>query len=64
MTNPAHYTDPAWAAREARRQALEEAAALAEGCARMLDRPDEILSAYLIQAIAVDIRALAAKDPA
>jgi hypothetical protein len=34
MTNPAHYTDPKWAAREARRQALEEAAALCENYAR------------------------------
>lgn len=63
MTNPAHYTDPAWAAREARRHALEEAAALAEDCARMLDRPDEIMSARLLQGFAAALRALAAREP-
>jgi hypothetical protein len=30
MTKPSAYTDPAWIAREARRQALEEAAKVAE----------------------------------
>jgi hypothetical protein len=36
MTDPAHSTDPRWIAQEARRQALEEAAALVRACTDIL----------------------------
>lgn len=37
MTDPLHFTDPAWAVQEARRQAIEEAADICRNLARLLD---------------------------
>lgn len=66
MTNPAHYTDPAWAAREARRQALEEAAALvAKKTRKPTGSYDDWARGYndAIDDAEYAIRALAAREP-
>ena len=37
MTDPLHFTDPAWSLREARRQAIDEAADLCDKWAELLE---------------------------
>ena len=56
MTDPTHYTDPAWAAREARRIALEEA----EEAIRKLHHRGPPGSVYLTVAIDDALRAIRA----
>lgn len=63
-TDPAHFTSPAWAAREARRLALEEAAVT---CERKRDDYATAYGKHSADAAAAEacmdaIRALATKD--
>ena len=63
MTDPAHYTDPAWAAREARRLALKEAAEIAVDHIAIAAVHENVEGARYARRIAAAIRALAEKEP-
>lgn len=62
-TPPHVYTDPAWAAREARRIALEEAAEIAVDHIAIAGVHEDFEGARYARRIANAIRALAEKQP-
>ena len=63
MTDPSTYTDAKWAAREARRIALEEAAEIAVDHIAIAAVHEDVEGARYARRIAAAIRALAEKEP-
>ena len=63
MTDPSTYTDAKWAAREARRQALEEAAEIAVDHVAIAAVHEDVEGARYVRRIAAAIRTLAEKQP-